>query len=252
MKNIYFLILLLPLFTAAQDTTRRYIGPPRGTSNSKPNKPFVADSAGYYQQQMAKLSNAAVDSVMRSEEYRSLQRNYRRLVAKRNNYTAFTLFTEYQHSDYSSFNNQIAASGFSPLSATTPRIGFGVSTKDDHFIFNLYFAILGLNNVSQHNGQKIKSTVNDLFYYDFGYDLLHSNTMSLYPYIGISLRSSTLRFIKDAQLNTSYTSVADMVINDQSVNTSSTNLGYHAGFGFDIKIGKHIPAGLGEGVINPI
>lgn len=219
MQKIYFFLFLLPLVAKSQS-----------------NK---VDSAWYYQHEMSKMLRAAQDSVMNLEEYKLLERNFRRAESKSNDYVAFSLFTEVAHADYRDFNKSITASGFPALDEYFARIGFGISGKDGHLMYNVYYAIFGINNTSTHNGAKIKTSSNDVFYFDLGYDLLKSNTFSLYPYAGLSLRSSTLRYVKDAEMNQDFTNVTDIIINDQSVKTSSTKVGYHAGIGFDIRLSRY-------------
>jgi hypothetical protein len=135
--------------------------------------------------------------------------------------------------DYGDLNKHIVAAGFPALNNSLFRIGFGISTKDERFLYNVYFGIFGINNKSVKGEEKIKSTVYDVFHVDWGYDLLRSRKVSLYPYVGLSLRSSTLRYSKPAQVNASFTNISDIIVNDQSVRTSSNKFGYHAGIGFD-------------------
>jgi hypothetical protein len=177
-----------------------------------------------------------MDSVKNSEQYISLYKQLQHHRSRSNNYTGMSLFADIVHSDYDRFNESIAPGGFPAFNPISYRIGFGISSKHDRLMSDFYFGVLGINSRSKKGEEKITTSLSNLLQYDFGIDLLKSSVLSLYPYAGLSLRMSSLKYKKPAQTNPGYTNITNMVINDQNVSTSSLRLGYQAGLGLDVAI----------------
>ena len=88
------------------------------------------------------------------------------------------------------------------------------------------------------DNEKIKSSLVSFFHFDFGYDITRSTFIDLYPFVGLSLRVSSLEYEKPAELDPNYTNITNILIREQSVLASSAKLGFQAGLGMDIKLGS--------------
>ena len=157
----------------------------------------------------------------------------------------YLLPVQAQH-NFEDFNASIQQDGFEPMSATAWQAGFGISTKSQNVLLDMYFFVSGFSNTSYNGEEKISMTLSNVLQFDVGYDLIPSRPVSLYPYVGTSLRISTLDFDSPAQINSSYTNITNLIINDQSVETASFRLGYHVGLGFDLLLSTNEKRGTGK------
>ena len=222
MKNFYFCFLFsIPFIATAQ--------------NDKKEK---TDSASYYSAELGKLWRATIDSFHHSEAYLSAQAGYKRSLKKSKDYGAFVIFMDLFHSDYRQFNGMIAQDGFAPINDLGGRVGFGHSQKSGRAIVDMYFIVAGLNNRSEKDREKIKTTFSSLLHVDLGYDLLNKQWMSIYPYGGLSMRISTIEYEKSALLNPSYTSITNMLSDKNIVNLSSVRAGFQLGLGIDLTLAQ--------------
>jgi len=221
MKKIPVTILLLsPFFLQAQ----------------KRNRPV--DSLRYYYGEMSRLRRTYWDSLYKSPEYISINQNIGRLTQKRDEYTGFMLGGELMHNDYREFNKSIADSGFPALKSTAFRVVFGVAFKNNHNIFEMNFFGLGFNNKSEKGQEEIKTGLTSVLQFNYGYDLLKSKYVSIYPYGGFSLRLSNLEYTKPPAINANYTNITNIIANNQSSISSSGRLGYQLGLGIDFLVSK--------------
>jgi hypothetical protein len=222
MKKISFvLIIFLPGFIMAQQYA-----------------PVIkpTDSTKYYRQEFAKLWRDNYDSLSKTEKYKFLVERIKQHRKAKNGYTGTVLFGELAHSDYGSINASIVQNGFTPLNAMSFRAGFGISNKTDPGMFDFYFLTGGFNNASSKNDESIKASFSNALELNWGYDLLKSKIVSLYPYGGFSLRFSSLTYSKSATLNSSFTNISNIVTNDPSVDGESFRIGYQLGMGLDFLI----------------
>jgi hypothetical protein len=217
MKKISLvLILALPLMTNAQ----------------APPKPV--DSIAYYQKAYNDYWRQTMDSIKKTEQYITLQKQLDIHKARSKDYSAVVTFIDIIHSDLASFNESIAISGFPALNDITGRVGVGSSSKAGRFMFDFYFAVMGINNSSTKDDEKIKTSLTNVMQCDFGIDVLKSDVVSLYPYGGLSLRVAALKYDKPDQTNPGYTNISNIITSNQSVRAASFRLGYQAGLGIDI------------------
>lgn len=223
MKYLFLLVGIFPFIAMAQQ---------------KHDNRFT-DSAKYYQTQMSNLLKQAYDSVTKSNEYSSTKKMYDDYIIRSHNYTGPTIFIDVVHSNYTKLNDSIISQGFSKLNNMSFRIGVGISSKTEKIMFDFTFFAMGFSNKSKNGDEKITTSLANVLQFDFGYDLLHSRIVSIYPFIGLSGRLSSLSYSKTAVTNTNYTSVANIVVNDPSVTTSSFRIGYDAGVALDFLIGEN-------------
>jgi hypothetical protein len=238
-KKLQVPVLLMPLFLFVMLTPLSMRAQTADSTSTgwKKLPPEAVDSARYYQQELGKIWRHAFDSLRKSEQVIFLQKQYNRHIARRNNYTAFMLYFDWVHSDYTGLNSSIAQSGFPALKAYSPRFGFGIGNKRGRILYDFYFVTFGFNNKSENAGRKIKTNVTNFFQIDIGVDLLKSNVVSLYPFAGLSARSSSLTYTAPTQSNPNFTNISNVVITNTSENAYSSRLGYQAGMGFDLFLG---------------
>lgn len=222
-RFILSLVLAIPIICFAQSNT------------------YPVDSLRELQIKLNRLQRATLDSLYHTEEYQQTLDRIRELRKHSKNYTGTALFLDIIHSNFDKFNTVIKQKGFSGMTSEAFRVGFGVANKNGRSMYDIYFIIAGFAHESEKDNEKIKFTVSNAIQMDWGFDVLDAKMFSLYPYAGISLRFTSLRYDKPAQLNSSFTDITDFVINDQSVDASAIRLGYQAGLGFDVRLSKAQP-----------
>ena len=192
------------------------------------------DSVDYYEKEKKKLYDENYQRFTNSEQYMTVQQGLDRALIKSGNYSGLTVFGNIIHNDYTRFNNNIAQSGFPPLNSMSGGVGLGLIAKSGRLIFEYNFFIAGFNNVAVTANEKISTSLSDLGQVNFGFDLFKSQSVSLYPFGGIGARFSSLEYSKPPLTSAVYTNISNIVINDQSVTSSSLRLGYQAGLGLDV------------------
>jgi hypothetical protein len=221
MRKLYLLILsAIPCSLLAQ--------------SEKQKKPV--DSITYYQNEMTRMYREIIDSFHNSEAYQSAYANYRDQLKKSKGYTSFIIFMDVFHADYKQFNAMLAQDGFPPLNETGFRIGFGGSRRINQFIVDLYLMAIGLNNKTSRGIETVKTNFSNLLHFDLGYDFLNKSWLGIYPYGGLSLRFSSVRYEKKAIANPDYTSIVNMLSDQNIVSLESTRIGYQLGVGFDVPL----------------
>jgi hypothetical protein len=225
MRPTLLLLLALPFLAGAQ-------------------KPSVSqDSASYYRQQMYQLERTLLDSLRRSQDYVYLREQAEKVWRPSGDYSAVTAFVDVAGANYDKLNSTITQNGFKALPGTAIRLGYGASYQFDRGMFDLAFFAFGLRNTTQKQGEKIATNFNGYFQCDLGYDLIPAKWLNIYPYAGLSVRTSMLSYKKDPQFNSSFTDVTNLVVNDQSVKEHGTKLGYQAGIGFDVVVSERRNSG---------
>lgn len=229
-KTILVIVLAFPFVSIAQGWKR-----PTPT----PSRP--ADSIKYYDAALKDYLKTAMDSIKQSEGYKMLEQQVNVLKAKSHNYSSLVLVGDLMHSDFEELNQSIAANGFPAIGAYTGRFGYGSSSKTQRLIVDFYLGLVSFGNRSKKDDEKISSSLASLLLFDFGIDLLKSDVVSLYPYVGFSGRIASIHYTDDAETNPNYTNISNIVLNNRSANYSSFRIGYQAGLGLDVAVGR--PAG---------
>lgn len=207
------------------------------------------DSSKYYIKQMSKAYKQAMDSLEKTD----LFIDYLHFQQRSNNYDAQTFFFNILHSDYGIFNKSIALSGFPALNPVSYGIGFGYAGKFQHGISDFAISLV-FPNTSKKEDKTISSALFNILF-DMGYDVLRSNNFSLYPYVGLSARISTLSYLSNGSVNPTYTNISDVLVGSYNVNTASFRLGYQLGLGVDValshnKDGNHTIILFAKGGVN--
>jgi hypothetical protein len=228
-RQTLLLFLLLPSMVFAQIDERH-----------------IHDSLFYYQRETGRMLRQAQDSVRNGSQYRTYQEAIKRLGGKSQNYAGFVLFSGVQHTNFTDFNASIQQDGFEPMNSTTGLAGFGVSTKSQDIMLDMYFVVASFNTTSSNGEESITMNLTNVLQFDLGYDLIKSRPISLYPFVGISMRISTLDYNYPAQLDPNYTNISNLIINDRSAESSSVRLGYQFGLGLDLLISTSKKTGFGK------
>lgn len=222
MKKLILAILLsVPILTIAQ---------------SKKQK-SSQDSTKYYRRQLANLWRNGMDSIRNSEAFLDIAKKLDIRAQRSDSYWGLSMFTEVLHSNYGDFNKNIVQSGFKPLDPIMLRMGMGITDKHKRRMFDFYFGVSSFNKEVKKGDESIESGLLNLTQFNWGYDLLHSKRVSLYPYAGASIRLAFLNYSKPPETNPGYTDISNLITRDQSSKLSSTKLGYQLGLGFDYSLG---------------
>ncbi|GGA89142.1 hypothetical protein [Puia dinghuensis] len=197
------------------------------------------DSVNYYQSQLYRLYRQTWDSLRKSDSVVYYARGFKKAKRRSKSYTAFVLFTEAAGADFSTFNAAIAKDGFGALNGPIWRVGMGLSHKSyNGLMIDFNFFALGINRGTSYGNAAIHAGFSDLLQLQLGYAVLNTRGLSIYPYAGLSGRSSQIQFSKPAVLNNTFNSVAGIVQNNQSVDEYSSHLSYQAGLGVDWTISE--------------
>jgi hypothetical protein len=221
MRNIFIALLLIPICAISQRTEKTF------------------DSATYYRNEIGKYYRQAYDSIRKSERLRLLREGLDRNTPKSKGYNTFVIFGSVVHSDYSTFNEAIATSGFPRLKSTAGGFGLGYSGKQEHSMFDFYFMNFVSENKSKKGKEEIGSSMANLFQFDFGFDIFDSKSFSLYPYAGLSFRMATLHYNKQGTANANFTDISNIVVDANRLYSTSTRCGYQAGLGTDVVISEN-------------
>jgi len=197
------------------------------------------DSVEYYQHRIGRIYRAALESLSKSDSVDYYRKHLQRALRRSRGYSAFSVSTAIGDADFRTLNKAIAKDGFGPVSGPVWGIGIGFSVKADNggrFEFN--FFTLGIDRKSTKGDEKIKANYGSFFQAQLGCDIVNTRVFSLYPYVGLSARLSSLEYSKPQVVNPNWNSIASIVQNNQSVLTSGTHLSYQAGLGMDLLLTK--------------
>ncbi|MFT3683077.1 MAG: hypothetical protein QM791_22650 [Ferruginibacter sp.] len=219
-------LLLLPLLFAFSPLTAQ-----RSSRNE-------TDSLKFYRNLLFRVHRRYSDSMRHDSNYILLRNQVTRLQSESGDYVGFIMGGEVCHADYNAFNTSIAGSGFPALKSIAMRITIGFAFKTKRRLFELNFGSIGFNNVSKKGNEEIKTNLANLLQMNWGYNILRSKTAGIYPYAGLSLRSSTLQYKKPKELNNSYTNISDIITNEQSVNVSAGDFGWQLGLNIEALLSR--------------
>jgi hypothetical protein len=194
------------------------------------------DSVKHYQREIDQLSASIDDSLIRSHVYDSLTKAIKNLRKISNNYSGPAFYGDIVHTDFGGFNNTLVQNGFAPMNDISGRIGFGWSAKNNRIILDLYIFTASFNTKSTTDSETIKLSLSNFLQFDLGYDLLNSKTISIYPYAGISVRSSEMKFSSTADPDSGFSHITNIVSGHHNTYAVSTRIGFQAGIGFDYTV----------------
>lgn len=194
----------------------------------------LKDSLQYYNDRLNCLYSRVWDSLKLDDSARYYQRQIKRAHARSRNYTAFTFFGGVESADYKTFNTAIAKDGFSPVTGPLRQVGGGISFRGyQGIIIDLNYIISGFGGSASNGGSRITTRSLETLNVQIGYAVINTGRFSIYPYVGLVNRFSSLDFGTPDTLNPNYNSIASILQSGKSVNTESDVLGYQAGVGVD-------------------
>lgn len=203
-----------------------------GNIQAQQNRPAM-DSIYYYQKQLSEIRNSYMDSLNLDANYIEAKNNLNQLKTKSDSYYAFTIYTNISSADFTRFNKANAQSGFTQLKEQMISIGYGFSSKKNRRIFDFNITAFGIGKKANKESENIKTSFNTFLQLEWGYDLVKNKQLNIYPFLGIGLRSSSLRYKGSSSGNSNFTNVSDIVQNNSNVNESTSETGYQAGLGFE-------------------
>ncbi len=198
-----------------------------------------ADSVAYYSNLIRDHYKQTLDSLKNAPDIKEAENRLDYFSSRSDSYRSFTVYTDIAAADFDYLNSTLVPEGFSPFRKTISRIGYGSSAKYNKVILDFYLTTFGLSNKSKKEEENVKATFNNFIQFDLGYDFIRSQSVNIYPYAGISLRSMTLEYNKPEQTNGSYTDITNIVQNDPSIYATAGGIGYQAGIGFDFVISNN-------------
>ncbi len=194
----------------------------------------LKDSLAYYNNRLNCLYNRVWDSLKLDDSARYYQRQIKRANARSRNYTAFTFFTGLESADYKTFAAAIAKDGFSQITGPMWQVGGGVSFRGySGIIVDLNYVVAGLGGSASNGGSRITTRSLEVLNLQVGYAVINTGSFSVYPYVGLDNRFSSLDYATSDTLNSNYNSIASILQSGKSVDAVSDVLGYQAGVGVD-------------------
>jgi len=177
------------------------------------------------------------DSLRQSDTYQAAIEGYKRHTRRSNGYTSFTIYGDVGQASYDAVNRGIAQTGFPPLNGPQYRLGLGTSHEyHDRWLLEFYFGIFGIPNKSKKGDSSVKSSYSNALQLNFGYDFIRSQKINIYPYAGLAMRFTDLRYKQPDLVNNNFTSIVDIVQKEGLTYATKLNLSYQAGVGFDFVI----------------
>ncbi len=227
MKRFFYVILCLFLSSAV-------------TAQSKNQ---ASDSINYYQKQLGKLFKASRDSLYNNTEFKELSERIRSLKNKTDDYSAFILYTSVYGIDFKKFNSDISRSGFNAFSGSMYSIGFGFSGKKKRQIFDFELASFGIRKKEKKEMESISINSSSFFFTTWGYDIVKSGKINIYPYVGIGVAGIDLKYESPAALNDTFSNITTIIKNDRSLIASHLPLSYKVGLGIEYVLSDKLNSG---------
>ena len=194
----------------------------------------LKDSLQYYNNRLNCLYQRVWDSLKLDDSARYYQRQIKRANSRSRNYTAFTFFGGVEGADYKTFNRAIAKDGFSPVTGSLRQVGGGISFRGyNGIIIDLNYVISGFGGSASNGDSRITTRSLETLDLQVGYAVINVSRFTVYPYVGIDNRFSSLHYSTQDTINPNYNSIASILQSGKNVNTSSDVLGYQAGVGID-------------------
>lgn len=196
------------------------------------------DSFFVYQDILEKKLIDGLKAIEESNDYKILKEKRIAYNLKHNNYSSWGLFLNYNNAKLNDLNTSINNSGFSSFNNFQIGLGLTSNIKIHQTIWDItWFNISFSNNPSNNvTNQKIQLNTVDFLQTQLGYAIVDKRKITIYPYIGLGLRSSTLRLNNIQTINPTGTNISNYVITPKFVQARSLKFTYQAGLAADFKI----------------
>jgi len=203
------------------------------------------DSIRYYNRALGEKLREHYELLKKDSTYKRLNENLLRLQTSSDSYHGFILSTHVAKANFNRLNEDLHANGFPSISKPMWMIGYGFSFKKNRRIFDLNVVGFGLPVTSSKDGETLSVSFTSFLEFIWGYDVLKSNRVNLYPYAGVGLRNTTLKYETPVQANAAPTGIFDVVQNNRSFREFVNEIGYQAGLGFEYVVsGSKKPGGI--------
>lgn len=199
------------------------------------------DSTEYYEKQVKNLIIQTIKDLKQSANYQQAQSSLVNYNKKHNNYLAFSIYGSYHKNDIADFNNSIKANGFSEMKDNAAGIGIAMSMKRKANIidFNFFNTTIPNKVVNPITNQEISLTTFEIVQLQYGYAIVNTKSITVYPFAGIGFRNSQITLKNTQLINPSGTNISNYVITPTRVFSTSMKASYQLGLGIDIKLGDN-------------
>jgi hypothetical protein len=126
--------------------------------------------------------------------------------------------------DYTKWNADNTANGFPAMTSPEIGIGFGFSSKQERTMFDINFVTFGARDKIEKGAEAIRTNFTSFLQYQFGYDLIRSKAINLYPYAGLGIKTISIEYSAPAQLNPTPQGISGIVQTNRSVSDDITGL----------------------------
>jgi hypothetical protein len=204
------------------------------------------DSLEYYRKKANDIRIENMKALRENADYKKTLMDIHRLEAKTDNYAAFALYTSIASADFSKFNSDNARAGFSGFAGQMFGIGFGYSNKNKRRMFQFNVGSIGIRKRITKGNENIRTSFQTMVQFEWGYDLIKSNRINIYPFAGFGFRDSYIAYNGEGSTNTNATNITEVVINSRGITGSQSAFSLQAGLGLETVLTK---ANRGGGVI---
>ena len=208
----------------------------------------VADTTFDYEYKIYKLYQ---DGIKQTEETAEFKEAKSKLIAynkRKNNYNGVGFVVNYNSVNVNSLNASIAANGFSQFNNYNIGIGFLGNYKHDNILVDvnfINFSFFKSANKSSTN-QKISMSSVDFLQTNVGYAIVNNPNFTLYPYLGIGLRASTMDLENTQVVNAGGTNITNYISSPKFVRSRSLKVTYQIGLGMDLKLNPSSKRNMGS------
>jgi hypothetical protein len=149
-------------------------------------------------------------------------------------YTGLSYFNEFDGVDYRALNRRIAQEGYSHFGGALYRFGLGLShMTNTGWVLDLNFFVLGADKSSGNGSQIITTGFADYGQLDVGYAVFSSRKFDIYPYAGLSVRSSDFFFSRPPRGGSTYNDIVGVDQGNGDIKAMAVSPGYQAGACFE-------------------
>jgi len=191
------------------------------------------DSLRYYQKKLGRMHRTQQTQFLQSDSVKIVLNRINELRSEAENYSSFMMFANMASVDLNKFNEDNMAAGFGAMKGNIWNFGMGFSGKKNHSIFDLTFFGFGKVRKINNGNATIRLGFSTILQFDYGYDLVKSSKINIYPYLGVGFRTSRLRYDSTVAINPGATGISNLIINNRNVDTYTEPLRYRAGLGIE-------------------
>ncbi len=205
-------------------------------------KPIIfQDSLSYYRHQFQLMSQRNKQTFMQSDSVKAIMSAMKANYKDSKTESVFSFFSEYVNIKANDFNKELIQQGFTPFKSNMMRYGFSFGTYVDNLIFEFTYVTFSKKVMSKKNDEKISSNFISAIEGAFGFSLIKTKSIHIYPLFSLNLANVYINYEKPKLINPNFTSPANFTINNTNADFNYLKIGYSAGLNLDKKItGKEL------------